>query len=134
MRNILKIKLSQAILLVIPGVFSGELHFKGYLGTPINTGLGFGLVLPGIKPKPEPVLTNIYVAIWQLISMLPYELILMAPSQNQSQCWLIFISMLPHGITRGYWVNFDDTKPKPEPVLTYIYQYVATWHHQGVMS
>ena len=31
----------------------------------INLGSGYGLVLSGTKPLPEPMLTQIYVVIWR---------------------------------------------------------------------
>ena len=48
---------------VVFGAISVKLHFKRCLGTPVNIGSGFGLVLWGNNPKPEQVLTKIDVSI-----------------------------------------------------------------------
>ena len=63
MKKILKINFLMQFLLGISGAFSLELHFKGWLGTPVTIGLGFGLVPSGNKTKSEPVFTEIYATI-----------------------------------------------------------------------
>ena len=70
----------------------------------VKIGSGNDYVPSGNKPLPEPMLTQIYFAIWcqsKLVQVMTK--CLQATSHCLSQCWPR--CMPPYGVTRPQWVN-----------------------------